>query len=104
MSIAAHSLLEREMPVAAESAQNSRCCTLGATLAPGGVNFSVYSRSASGMEVLLFDREDDARPSRVIPIDPANLTYHYWHVYVPGVRAGQIYGLRADGPLDPAAG
>ncbi len=31
-------------------------------------------------------------------------TYHYWHVFVPGVGAGQIYGFRAHGPDDPARG
>ena len=39
---------------------------------------------------------------RVIPIDPAaNRTYHYWHVFVPGVEPGQIYGYRVQGALDP---
>jgi glycogen operon protein len=57
------------------------------------------------VELLLFDGEDDARPSRVIPIDPAsNRTYHYWHVFVPGVRPGQVYGYRARGRPDPANG
>jgi glycogen operon protein len=78
---------------------------LGATLTHGGLHFSVYSRSATAVDLLLFDRVDDARPSRVIPIDPAtNRTYHYWHTFVPGVREGQIYGLRVDGPRDPASG
>jgi isoamylase len=78
---------------------------LGATVCPGGTNFSVYSRSASGVELLLFDREDDSRPGRVIPIDPAlNRTYHYWHTFVPGVQPGQIYGYRVQGPYDPADG
>ena len=72
---------------------------------PGGVNFSVFSRGASGVELLLFDREDDARPTRVIPIDPAaNRTYHYWHVFVSGVRPGQTYGYRVYGGWDPANG
>ena len=60
---------------------------IGATLVDGGANFSVFSRSAAGIELLFFDRVDDARPSRVIPIDPfASRTYHYWHVFVPGVK------------------
>jgi len=55
--------------------------------------------------LLLFDREDDAEPARVIPIDPVqNRTYHYWHIFVPGVQPGQIYGYRAHGPYDPANG
>jgi glycogen operon protein len=78
---------------------------LGATVCDGGVNFSVYSRGASAVELLLFDREDDARAARVIPIDPArNRTYHYWHIFVPGVRPGQIYGYRVEGPRDPSNG
>ena len=78
---------------------------LGATVVAGGVNFSLFSRSATGVELLLFDWEDDARPARVLHLDPAaNRTYHYWHVYVPGVQPGQMYGYRVAGPSDPANG
>src|SRR5262249_49672679 len=78
---------------------------LGATSVSGGVNFSVFSRNASGVELLLFDREDDSRPARVLPIDPAtNRTYHYWHVFVPGVQPGQLYAYRARGPFEPPGG
>jgi glycogen operon protein len=77
----------------------------GATLVDGGLNFSVFSRTASAVELHFFDRADDARPARVILIDPeTNRTYHYWHAFVPGVQAGQIYGLRVHGPRDPARG
>jgi isoamylase len=72
---------------------------LGATVVDGSVNFSVFSRSATSVEVLLFDREDEARPARVLRLDPAaNRTYHYWHVCLPGIRPGQLYGYRVDGP------
>ena len=78
---------------------------LGATPVAEGVNFSVFSRNATGVELRLFDCADDARPARVIPIDPSsNRTYHYCHVFVPGVQPGQIYGYRVDGPSDPAKG
>ncbi|MEP7364785.1 MAG: glycogen debranching protein GlgX [Acidobacteriota bacterium] len=78
---------------------------MGATLVTGGANFSLFSRSAAGIELLFFDRVDDVCPSRVIPIDPcANRTYHYWHVSVPGVQVGQIYGFRAYGPFEPNRG
>ena len=74
---------------------------LGATVSSAGVNFSVFSKHATGIELLLFDRVDDERPARVIPIDPrTNRQYHYWHIFVPGVRPGQIYGYRVDGPFD----
>ena len=86
-------------------ANNGRSSPVGATVCDGGVNFSVFSRSATGVELLFFDREDDARPARLIRIDPSdNRTYHYWHVFVPGVQAGQIYGYRVEGPYDPAKG
>ena len=78
---------------------------LGATICDEGTNFSVYSKHAAGIELLLFDGVDDAWPKRVISIDPAtNRTYHYWHVFVPGVKAGQIYGYRVNGPFDPLSG
>jgi glycogen operon protein len=103
-------VLEREhRPTAPESsALFTRGSTwpLGATLSPEGVNFSVFSKHATEVELLFFDHvDDDARAARVIRIDPAaNRTYHYWHVFVPGVTAGQIYGYRVAGPWDPANG
>jgi glycogen operon protein len=89
----------------AHSAVCDRAFPLGATLNPGGVNFSIFSRTAELVELLLFDDEDDTRPSRVIRFDPVeNRTYHYWHTFVPGLTAGQIYAYRVHGPLDPSAG
>ena len=82
-----------------------RTAPLGAIVTRDGVNFSVFSRKATAVEILFFDREDDAQPTDVIRIDPVtNRTYHYWHVFVPGIRAGQLYGYRFHGPFDPAAG
>jgi glycogen operon protein len=82
-----------------------RSSPLGATVAHGGVNFSVFSRNATGVEVVFFDRDDDARPSRVIELDPgANRAYHYWHVFVTGVAPGQLYGYRVAGPGEPQRG
>ena len=75
---------------------------LGATVQPGGVNFSVYSKSASSVELLLFDGEDDLTPARVIRLDAEkNRTYHYWHVLVPDLRPGQLYGFRGLGEFKP---
>ena len=95
-----------ELSVAPESVESAgQSSPLGATVLPGGVNFSIFSRNASGMELVFFDREDDARPERVISFDPAiNHTYHYWHVFVPDVNPGQLYGYRTYGPFDPASG
>jgi isoamylase len=74
---------------------------LGATVVSDGVNFSIFSRNASGVELLLFDQADDARATRVIQINAAtNRTLDYWHVFVPGIRTGQLYGYRMHGPFD----
>ena len=78
---------------------------LGATVYPSGVNFSVFSKSATLIELLLFDDENAAQPARIIPLNAnGNRTYHYWHVFVPGIRPGQIYGYRAHGPFAPERG
>jgi pullulanase/glycogen debranching enzyme len=53
---------------------------LGSTVQRGGVNFSVCSRNAPLLELLLFDSENAIRPARVIPLNPSeHRTYHYWH-------------------------
>jgi pullulanase/glycogen debranching enzyme len=33
---------------------------------------------------------------------PGHRSYHYWHAFVPGLSAGQVYAYRAVGPFDPA--
>jgi len=99
-------ITEGKMSAAAKDVESTgRSSPLGATVFPGGVNFSVYSRNASGVELLLFNREDDMQPERMITIDPAtNRTYHYWHVFVPDLQPGQLYGYRVHGPFDPSSG
>jgi glycogen operon protein len=78
---------------------------LGATPSATGVNFSVFSRHATGVELLLFDAADDPKPARVVRLDPStNRTYYYWHTFVPELRPGQLYGYRAEGPFDPSIG
>jgi glycogen operon protein len=87
------------------SIEPGRSAPLGASVAAGGVNFSVYSRTASALDLLFFDREDAARPVRTISLDRAeHRTYHYWHVFVPGVEVGQIYGYKAHGAHEPLRG
>jgi isoamylase len=66
-----------------------------------GTNFSVFSRYATGVELLLFDRPDNADPFQVIRLDPeVNRTFYIWHVYVEGLPPGVAYVWRVDGPND----
>ncbi|MEN8162752.1 MAG: glycogen debranching protein GlgX [Acidobacteriota bacterium] len=82
-----------------------RSSPLGATPTPTGVNFSVYSRTAARMELVLFDDVDDTEPSRVLTLDRhTNRTFHYWHIEVPGLAPGQAYGWRAGGPANGDSG
>ncbi|OPY81175.1 MAG: Glycogen debranching enzyme [Syntrophorhabdus sp. PtaU1.Bin153] len=82
-----------------------RSFPLGATIYAEGVNFSVFSKQSERVELLFFNHADDPKPSRVIELDRrTHRTYHYWHVFVPGIRAGQLYAFRVYGPSDPGRG
>ncbi len=72
---------------------------LGATTSSGGTNFAVASGVADGMVLCLFDA---AGTETQIPLQDYDAGV--WHVFVPGVGAGQAYGYRATGPYDPAHG
>ena len=78
---------------------------LGAILRPGGANFSVYANHADAVELLLFDAAEAELPTRIIALEPINnCTFHYWHSFVPNVRAGQHYAYRVYGPDNPERG
>ena len=78
---------------------------IGATLQADGVNFSLFSGNATGVELLLFAAHDAPQPFQTIRLDPfVNKTFHFWHVFVKGLRAGAHYAYRVDGPNDPSAG
>jgi isoamylase len=78
---------------------------LGATVSAGGVNFCVFSKYCEKMELVLFDNIDALTPTRIIELDPCrNRTFYYWHIFLPGAEAGQLYGWRAHGPMSPERG
>jgi len=75
---------------------------LGATLTPEGVNFAVFSQHATAVYVCLFDSPDAQKESAKVRL-PEN-TSGVWHGFVPGLKAGQLYGLRATGSYKPQNG
>ena len=82
-----------------------RAVPIGATVDAEGVNFCLHAKHATGVTLLFFERPEDAAPSRTFKLDPtANRTYDYWHVHIAGARAGQLYGYRVNGPLEPSQG
>src|SRR5215470_9113630 len=78
-----------------------RSYPLGATPCGEAVNFAIYSRYATEMFLLLFDR-DEGEPTDVIRLE--NKEKFIWHVEVDGLRAGQLYGYRAKGEYRPEMG
>ena len=76
----------------------------GATLAADGVNFSIFSRYATRVELLLYETADNPRAFQTIALDPErNHTHMMWHVFVEGLGPGVHYTWRMDGPSDTAA-
>jgi isoamylase len=71
----------------------------GATWDGEGTNFALFSESAHGVTLCLFDRKGSETR---IPL--TEVTAHVWHGYVPGVSPGQLYGFRVDGNYDPPWG
>ena len=77
----------------------------GAIVHDGGVQFVVFSRSASAMRVLLYKKTSDREPAEIIDFDPElNRWGDIWSVFVPGVGPGQLYHFQADGPYEPQRG
>jgi len=71
---------------------------LGASRREGGINFAVYSEHATRIEICVFD--GDIELAR-IPLDGHE--NHVWFGLID-LDPGLTYGLRADGPFDPAQG
>ncbi len=75
---------------------------LGATWDGSGVNFALFSESATGVELCLFDGPDgNEEIARILVTEQ---TDQVWHIYLPEVRPGQRYGYRVHGPYEPANG
>jgi glycogen debranching enzyme GlgX len=76
----------------------------GATIVPGGVNFSVFSRFATGCELVLF-RRGEAEPLAAIPFPEAFRIGNVFAMVVFDLDFEEIeYGYRMDGPFNPRAG
>jgi glycogen operon protein len=75
---------------------------LGAIWDGGGVNFAIYSENAQGVDLCLFNTLEDETESVKIRIN--EVSHHVWHVYVPGLKPGQLYGFRVYGPYEPHNG
>ena len=75
---------------------------LGATWDGNGVNFALFSENATGVDLCLFDKPDDLKEAHRIQVKEH--TDQVWHIYLPDVRPGQLYGYRVHGIFEPFAG
>jgi isoamylase len=75
---------------------------LGATWLGNGVNFALFSQHATSVDLCLFDNMDAREENVRIPV--TEHTDQVWHVFLPDVRPGQIYGYRVSGPYEPEMG
>ncbi|QQR37784.1 glycogen debranching protein GlgX [Devosia oryziradicis] len=73
---------------------------LGATVTEVGVNFAVYSESATNIWVSIFDETDQETDRFELDVRQDNI----FAGLVSGLGVGTRYGLRADGPYDPDQG
>ena len=75
---------------------------MGATWDGTGVNFALYSRNATAVDLCLFEDRASTKESFTVPLKRG--TGFVWHGYLPDIRPGQLYGFRVDGPYDPVSG
>lgn len=78
---------------------------LGTTVTPKGVYFTVFSRNAKKVFLELYNSAEDAAPYHTVELNPEeNRTGDLWHVFVEGLKAGDLYLYRVDGPFTPSRG
>ena len=74
---------------------------LGASCHSQGINFALFSAHATAVELCLFDRDGSRETARHNLHGPSD---GVWHGFLPGVKAGQLYGYRVHGAYEPANG
>jgi isoamylase len=75
---------------------------LGAAWDGNGVNFALYTENATGVDLCLFDEPLGKKETQCIKVK--EVTHQVWHVYIPGLKPGQLYGYRVYGPYEPENG
>ncbi len=73
---------------------------LGATASKEGTNFALYSEQATGVRVCFFDEQGKEADCVALK----ERTAFVWHGFTRGIKPGQRYGYRVDGPWEPDAG
>ncbi len=83
------------------STSKGHCSPLGADVQQGGVNFALFSAHATSVMLCLFSPDGKTETDRILLPER---TGDIWHGFVKGLKAGQLYGYRVDGPYEPSNG
>jgi isoamylase len=73
---------------------------LGAAATPIGTNFALFSENATGVSVCFFDENSNQTDCVAL----RERTAFVWHGLVRGIKPGQRYGYRVEGPWEPEKG
>jgi len=88
-----------------QATRSGRPFPLGARGSGNGANFAIFSRHATGVRLDFFDHAGDAEPARSILLNSTrNKTGDIWHVWLEGIKPGQLYGFRFAGAYAPQEG
>ncbi len=72
---------------------------LGANVIRGGVQFSIFSRNADSVTLVLFKEKSHLSEHISIPLDPdMHRTGDIWHIWIADLKEGQQYGYLIQGP------
>ena len=74
---------------------------LGASIGGDGINFALFSAHATRVTLCLFSEDGK---TEIAKIDLPFRTGDIWHGFVKGLKEGQLYGYRVDGPYEPQDG
>ncbi len=74
----------------------------GATFDGKGTNFALFSEGAEYVDLCLFEKSEDTKETKRQRL--RERTNGIWHIYLPDIGPGQLYGYRVHGPYDPENG
>jgi len=74
---------------------------LGATVVTKGVNFALFSRHATSVMLVFFEKGSPETVGEIVLDPKVNKTGDIWHILVHDMDTSLRYAYRADGPFDP---
>ncbi len=73
---------------------------LGSTASKKGTNFALFSQDATRVDLCLYDEHGNQTDCVTL----RERTAFVWHGFINGIKPGQLYNYRVDGPWEPERG